>query len=416
MHTKIISYMAFLLIAIPIVAAAQTANQQTFIQQLINEAAKLQMQLNQLRRPASQIFPLPISSDPFEKLNAQPLRQSALSLPSSSPSPVENQEGDEGPSAIISFDRDLYFGMRNDTDVSNLQEFLTDQGFYSNTISGNFFLLTRSAVKKFQAAHGLKPTGYFGPFTRAVANKILAGKEQTEPSPQSHPASGSLSFDPASAKIAVGETIKIKAIFTPARPACLDSFPPCRVPEQLPYEVDVALVSSDTSIARTTCPPESGRLTCIGSNGVYGVSPGKAIVTATYTNPNNRKTSSAAMTVMVVANTYLYIEPSSAQLTVGQSVSIQALFQPPCPTDHSCIQSLQNVDGSFVSENSSVAAVDTIIPECPPPPDGIKSPCSLPLYSVRGVSPGDAVITASYTINQRTYTAYMKVTVTILKK
>jgi len=77
---------------------------------------------------------------------------------------------------IVSFDRNLYLGLRNDPDVSNLQEFLTDQGFYNQTISGNFFILTRNAVKKFQAAHGIRPSGYFGPLTRTVANKILAGE------------------------------------------------------------------------------------------------------------------------------------------------------------------------------------------------------------------------------------------------
>jgi len=91
--------------------------------------------------------------------------------------PVGDQPpGDEPPCVpIVSFDRDLFFGMRNDPDVSNLQEFLIDQGFLAPPASGNYFILTKKAVQAFQSAHGLRPTGYFGPLTRAVANRILAG-------------------------------------------------------------------------------------------------------------------------------------------------------------------------------------------------------------------------------------------------
>ena len=72
------------------------------------------------------------------------------------------------------FDRDLYFGMRGDDEVSKLQEFLTDQDFYTGPITGNFFSLTLSAVKKFQAARGIAPvSGYFGPKTRTKVNESL---------------------------------------------------------------------------------------------------------------------------------------------------------------------------------------------------------------------------------------------------
>jgi len=54
-----------------------------------------------------------------------------------------------------SFETDLYFGLRNNADVSRLQQFLTLQGFYSGPITGNFLTLTREAVKKFQMAKKL---------------------------------------------------------------------------------------------------------------------------------------------------------------------------------------------------------------------------------------------------------------------
>ncbi|MBI2053444.1 MAG: peptidoglycan-binding protein [Candidatus Sungbacteria bacterium] len=89
--------------------------------------------------------------------------------------PIDVEPGDDGTTLNFTFDRDLYYGMRKDPDVSNLQEFLIDQGFLTGSPTGNFFLLTRKAVQGFQKAHSLRATGYFGPLSRTVANKILAG-------------------------------------------------------------------------------------------------------------------------------------------------------------------------------------------------------------------------------------------------
>lgn len=72
-----------------------------------------------------------------------------------------------------SFDRDLFFGMRDDALVTRLQEFLRDQGMYSGPVTGNFFSLTKGAVRRFQEREGIDPpAGYFGPKTRARANAL----------------------------------------------------------------------------------------------------------------------------------------------------------------------------------------------------------------------------------------------------
>ena len=79
------------------------------------------------------------------------------------------------------FDRYLYFGLRNDSDVTKLQEFLRDQGIYSGPITGNFFSLTQEGVKKFQEKENISPaSGYFGSKTRARANAIFGSKPQTK--------------------------------------------------------------------------------------------------------------------------------------------------------------------------------------------------------------------------------------------
>ncbi len=83
------------------------------------------------------------------------------------------------PSAAFAagFERDLYFGVSNDADVTRLQEFLKLQGVYSGPVTGNFFSLTREGVRRFQEREGIVPVaGYFGPKTRSRANTLLSSE------------------------------------------------------------------------------------------------------------------------------------------------------------------------------------------------------------------------------------------------
>ncbi len=58
-------------------------------------------------------------------------------------------------------------------EVTALQNYLTQKGFYSGSITGFYGSLTEAAVGKYQTAHGIDPVGYVGPSTRAALN---AGK------------------------------------------------------------------------------------------------------------------------------------------------------------------------------------------------------------------------------------------------
>lgn len=84
-------------------------------------------------------------------------------------------------SVSAAFSRDLYLGLRNDPDVVRLQEFLRVRGHFTfpeNT--GNFFVATRLAVARFQAANGIIPAvGFFGPLTRSLVNKLLGFTDNT---------------------------------------------------------------------------------------------------------------------------------------------------------------------------------------------------------------------------------------------
>jgi peptidoglycan hydrolase-like protein with peptidoglycan-binding domain len=68
------------------------------------------------------------------------------------------------------FTRKLRIGSRGN-DVTLLQERLTDLGFYFGPITGYFGRLTSSAVRVFQASHGLESVGAVGPLTLAALNQ-----------------------------------------------------------------------------------------------------------------------------------------------------------------------------------------------------------------------------------------------------
>ena len=234
-----------------------------------------------------------IPSSAMETLQAQ------MSPPESRPASLRikqsfsshDQLGDTALSKSATFfNRDLSFGLRNNSDVLNLQKFLIDQGFLNASSSGNYFTLTHGAVKKFQAAHNIKATGYFGPMTRGAVNKILYDPASLGSGTGSQKLIGSLSIDPQYVALKVGDRVQVKAIFTDPAPACLNAAPPCRVPIRVPYEVDARFTSNNPSVAgieivavdcavlevnSSSCPPPLYF--------VRGMAPGNAMISASYT-------------------------------------------------------------------------------------------------------------------------------------
>jgi len=82
-------------------------------------------------------------------------------------------------------ENNLYYGMKNNSEVRCLQEFLKNQGpgiYPEGLVTGNFFSLTRAAVIRFQEKYALeiltplgleKGTGYVGQMTRSKINEML---------------------------------------------------------------------------------------------------------------------------------------------------------------------------------------------------------------------------------------------------
>lgn len=81
-----------------------------------------------------------------------------------------------GPISCQKFENNLYFGMKDNSEVRCLQKFLKSKGttiYPEGLVTGNYLSLTSDAVKRYQASKGIIQTGYFGPLTRAAVNKEL---------------------------------------------------------------------------------------------------------------------------------------------------------------------------------------------------------------------------------------------------
>jgi len=75
------------------------------------------------------------------------------------------------------FKNNLYYGMEKEPEVVILQECLSYLKFFPSDIdfTGNFYNITRTAVKAFQTSVGIEPVkGYVGPLTRAKLNELFA--------------------------------------------------------------------------------------------------------------------------------------------------------------------------------------------------------------------------------------------------
>jgi len=75
--------------------------------------------------------------------------------------------------SCAAFQKDLYYGMKNNPEVECLQKMLKEKEpllYPAGLITGNYLDLTKEAVQKYQQKYNLPQTGYFGPLTRELAN------------------------------------------------------------------------------------------------------------------------------------------------------------------------------------------------------------------------------------------------------
>ena len=142
----------------------------------------------------------------------------------------------------------------------------------------------------------------------------------------------------------------------------------------------------------------------------------QAIKTAT---AQSGSVSGPSVIPLPATNDRLFIDPPYAELKVGESQSMRAVFIPRRPACLDLNQPCEvaerapyEVQASFISNNPFIVAVDeTNDKSCDPPR---MCPVATNRYAVRGVSLGQTTITASYVDSVGTYTAKMNATVAVL--
>ncbi len=91
---------------------------------------------------------------------------------------------DPNPSVVCAdITRNLRYGMKDNdkyTDVSMLQNFLSEQGYLKSLTTGYFGRGTFKAVQAFQASNNITKSGFVGPQTRAKIKAIDCNKDNTE--------------------------------------------------------------------------------------------------------------------------------------------------------------------------------------------------------------------------------------------
>ncbi|MES2060047.1 MAG: peptidoglycan-binding protein [Patescibacteria group bacterium] len=74
--------------------------------------------------------------------------------------------------------RNLYFGSRDyftGGEVTKLQVFLSEEGYFNPSPTGYFGGVTFASVKRFQRDHNIITTGFVGPLTRAEIQRVSCG-------------------------------------------------------------------------------------------------------------------------------------------------------------------------------------------------------------------------------------------------
>ncbi len=330
---------------------------------------------------------------------------------------------------IYSLQHDLYFGMMYDPDVRTLQTFLTEIELYTGPITGNFFGLTRAAVRQFQQDHDINPTGYVGPLTRA-ALRVVAAQVGGGDSPDSDPKpyGPGLSLEPSEATLQVGKDLTIRAMFSPCSASDKEAF--CAQYRKDVSPSDVTLTSADTSIVRVvprggTCPPGANCLIqSFDGLTIRAIAPGRTIITARYTKSG--KTYTAQMPVMVTkdpvstgnpvsapgpeADGTLTLEPAVATISVGQALPVKAMFTLARPA---CLNSVPACDLPVPTPfevNIPLRSTDPAVAESLCSPGSGRTTC-IGTNGVRGVRAGGALLIGVYTTGTKSFSAIMDVSV-----
>jgi len=382
----IIALSASVLLISPVVVSADTVT----IGQLLAQIASLQAQIAALQAGTGDIT------------TAQ------KSAPSNAAEKVYSQ----------CFERDLFAGLGRDSDVSRLQKFLTNQGYFDGPITGNYGPITRLTIQDFQTDNGIEATGRFGAITRAAANKLIGCDSSVSLISPPLPSSVAFKLLPIPSNILTKGTVILYRFSATAEFQKDQSLSSLRFgitnhkvagPELYQYSDSsfsfrensfVVAPFGESGLLSPTNPPylPGGSVKYFELRGVIGdVSPSDYIkITLLGLAP---QVLSASGSGDVSGGGELYIEPGSASMAVGEEKDFQAFYQPPMPrcdiAGIACSQVMPArfpVVAEWTSSNSGVASIIGIaIADC------FTAGChSFTSATVKGISNGTADIKAAY--------------------
>jgi len=291
--------------------------------------------------------------------------------------------------SVLPFTSTLRYGMGKNIGVVNLQKFLKDQGYYSGPANGNFGPLTFAAVKRFQSANGIITTGLWGPLSRSAANNIInKQKIQTNKTTTTTTAATTTTITTTTATTTT-TPLSIATTYIPSATA------------GTPYSVTLSASGGNGSYSWWV---SDGSLPA-GLNLVPGVIFGTPVSAWTYN-----------FTITVTSGTQVAIQPftltinssvanlklsqtSTINLNDGQTFEIKALYTPApnCNPFAPCYApDTTQVKVDWTSSDNNIASVAYKFYDSTA---GI----------ITGKSPGNATITANYTVGGASFSASVPV-------
>lgn len=298
--------------------------------------------------------------------------------------------------------RNLYYGMKGNTDVVNLQKFLKDLGYFSGPITGNFGPLTFSAVKKFQLSRRVNSTGYWGPLSRAVAKtvkQIITQPTAVSPSVQTVqnvPTSTPVSTPSSTVTPASTTPLAITTTSIPSATAGASysvSIAPSGGTGSYSWWVSAGSLPPGLSLVPTQCTGPS----CSVNATIFGTP--VTAWTYKFTVSVRSGTQVALQEFTLVINpsvTAIKISPAvPSSFSISQTFETQALYTPAPVCDPTNPCSLPDSTAVGVTWTSSNNAVATIAYKYYDPTSGV----------ITAISPGMATITANYAVGNINLTA-----------
>lgn len=297
---------------------------------------------------------------------------------------------------VLPFTSTLRYGMKNNTGVINLQKFLKDQGYFSGPSNGNFGPLTFTAIKKFQLANRVSTTGLWGPLSRAEANNIISKQKiQINVVAPTIPVSAP-SIEATTTPLSIVTTSILPATAGTAYSATLSA---SGGNGSYSWWVSNGSFPAGLNLVPTQCTGSS----CPKDATIFGTPVSAWTYNFTITVTSGTQVAMQQFTLVInssVAN-FRLSQTSTINLNNSQTFEIKAFYTPApyCdPTNPCGLPDATQVKVDWTSSDNNIAAVAYKFYDSTA---GI----------ITGKSPGNATITANYTVGSVSFSASVPVLV-----